>query len=303
MARRLGRMQICSEFMEDLTILSIHASYLLGIGMFLFAVGGRRLVAGVADPLVPPRLMRGNVPSWFYLNADLLGILLFFSLFYAMAISNTIVSAEKVGTPTALELAFGLVFGMAVQLFLPLVAFAIVARRVGIVEWLGLRWKEWPQVFGIAPLAVLAMFAFGITLHFVGYQELLEALGVAGEQEIIKMFREEKNPTILILVVLAAVIVAPVCEEIVFRGYLYPAAKKHAGSTVAALFSAIVFAGAHGNIAALIPLFVFGLLLVAVYERSGSIWAPIAVHALFNGTTVLLQFLVRFMDIPQTIAQ
>jgi len=296
-------MQICGEFMEDLTILSIHASYLLGIGIFLFALAGRRLSAGLTDPLAPPRLIRGNVPSCFYLNADLLGILLFFSLFYALAISNTMVSAGKEATPTALELALRMVFGMGVQLFLPLVAFAIVAQRVGIVEWLGLRWKDWPQVFGIAPLSVFAMFVFGIILHFVGYQEMLKALGAAEEQEVIRMFREESNPMVLALIVLAAVVVAPVCEEIVFRGYLYPAAKKHAGSTVAALFSALVFAGAHGNIAALVPLFVFGLLLVAVYERTGSIWAPIAVHALFNGTTVLIQFILRFIEVPDTIAR
>ena len=89
----------------------------------------------------------------------------------------------------------------------------------------------------------------------------------------------------------------------IFRGYVFPVAKKFGGSVAAALFSALIFAGAHGNVAALLPLFAFGLLLVAVYEFTGSMWAPIAVHALFNGTTVAIQFLARFAELPESVAK
>jgi membrane protease YdiL (CAAX protease family) len=51
--------------------------------------------------------------------------------------------------------------------------------------------------------------------------------------------------------------------------------------------------------AALLPLFVFGLVLVALYEFTGSIWAPVAVHFLFNAATVVVQMLLRFADLPQ----
>ena len=289
--------------MEDLTILSIHASYLLGFWLFVIALVVRQLSANFAGASVPPRIVLGKVPAGFYENKDLLGILLFFTLFYLMAISNAMIPEAESKPRAPEELALGMILGMGVQLFFPVVAFAIVSRRVGLVEWLGLRWKEWPQVFGIAPLGVLGMFVFGVILHLTNYQELLEALGAAEEQDVVKMFREEGNLVVLGLISIAAVVIAPVCEEIVFRGYLYPAAKKHVGSTVAALFSALVFAGAHGNIAALVPLFIFGLILVVVYEKTGSIWAPIAVHALFNGTTVAVQLLLRILDLPDVVSR
>jgi membrane protease YdiL (CAAX protease family) len=48
----------------------------------------------------------------------------------------------------------------------------------------------------------------------------------------------------------------------------------------------------------LLPLFVFGLVLVALYEYTGSIWAPVAVHFVFNAATVAVQILLRFVDLP-----
>jgi membrane protease YdiL (CAAX protease family) len=93
--------------------------------------------------------------------------------------------------------------------------------------------------------------------------------------------------------IVAAVIAAPLCEEIVFRGYFYPVLKRTAGTWAAAFSSALVFAAAHGSLTALLPLFLFGLVLVFVYEKTGSIWAPIAVHFCFNGLTVLVQMAIR----------
>ena len=61
---------------------------------------------------------------------------------------------------------------------------------------------------------------------------------------------------------------------------------------------ALVFAAAHGSLAALLPLFVFGCVLAFLYERTGSLWASIAVHFCFNGATVLVQLAARFYDIP-----
>ncbi len=108
---------------------------------------------------------------------------------------------------------------------------------------------------------------------------------------------------VLGLMAFAAAIVAPLCEEVVFRGYLYPVAKKYSGRWIAAIATALVFSAAHGSLAALLPLFIFGLVLVALYEMTGSIWAPIAVHALFNGATVAIQMLMRYAGLSHTLGQ
>jgi len=92
----------------------------------------------------------------------------------------------------------------------------------------------------------------------------------------------------------AAVIVAPLAEEVVFRGYLYPAAKRFCGAYGAMIFSSMVFAAAHANAVALVPLFILAMLLCLIYELTGSIWANISVHFLFNLATVTLQLLVKY---------
>ena len=95
-------------------------------------------------------------------------------------------------------------------------------------------------------------------------------------------------------------IVAPIAEEVVFRGYLYPAAKRFCGPAGAVLFSSLVFAAAHGNVVALLPLFALAVLLCLIYEFTGSIWASISVHFLFNAATVAMQLLARsgLVDLP-----
>jgi membrane protease YdiL (CAAX protease family) len=45
-------------------------------------------------------------------------------------------------------------------------------------------------------------------------------------------------------------------------------------------------------------LFLFGGLLVLLYEKTGSLWAPVSVHFCFNSATVVVQFLARHFGIP-----
>ena len=128
--------------------------------------------------------------------------------------------------------------------------------------------------------------------------EWISSFGVETVQDTVKLLQNSDDPRILALMGFAAVVAAPLCEEIVFRGYLYPAAKKFNGPWVAGICSSLVFAGAHGNLAALLPLFIFGCVLVVVYEKTGSIWAPIAVHCCFNIATVITQLLDRYHHVP-----
>ena len=131
-----------------------------------------------------------------------------------------------------------------------------------------------------------------------GFMEWIESLGVETVQDTVKLLQESSDPLILGLMAFAAVVAAPLCEEIVFRGYFYPVAKKFAGPWAAGICSALVFAAAHGNLAALLPLFIFGCLLVFIYEKTGSLWAPIAVHFCFNGATVIIQMAARYYNLP-----
>ena len=87
--------------------------------------------------------------------------------------------------------------------------------------------------------------------------------------------------------ILTACILAPLAEEFLYRGFLYPAVKKYTQPFVAAVVVSGLFAVAHGFAAGLLPLFVMGLLLILAYELTGAILVPILIHAGFNLFNVL----------------
>ncbi len=247
-------------------------------------------LTAAAPPLLPGSL----VPTWFYHRLDLCGIAFIFGLFFALVIASVRVAKEQavVLDPANLLVSIGF------QFFTAGIVISLMVFRVRPVTWLGLRWRTWPSVFLIAPGTVLVMWLFFGGLQWSGFMEWMESLGVESMQGTVRLLQESNDPLVLGLMAFAAVIVAPFCEEIVFRGYLYSAGKRFAGPWASGIASSLVFAAAHGSMAALLPLFVFGCALAFLYQRTGSLWAPIAVHFCFNGATVLVQLLARLYHIP-----
>lgn len=260
--------------------------------------------AGDDSPALPPPLPvpaaptgRFRVPVGHYRLLDLPLIGLVFLIYFGL-------TAMPGGEEIPLEQKFRpdvLIISIFFQLLLMGMVAAFVLWRVKLGEWLGLRWRMWPLALAIAPLTVFFMWCLMGALHVSGWNAWLErSLGIESMQEAVKLLQEAKDPLVVILMAVAAVIVAPLAEEVVFRGYLYPAAKRFCGPAGAILFSSLVFAAAHGNVVALLPLFVLAVLLCLLYELTGSIWASISVHFLFNAATVTLQLLARsgVIDIP-----
>jgi membrane protease YdiL (CAAX protease family) len=225
---------------------------------------------------------------------DLLVVGLVLLLFGFLAWSNLQVGDVK---PQQIR-PVGLVVSMLMQGMIAGMLVMCVWVRYPLVEWLGLRWPKWRSVFWQTPLALFAVWALMIAVSLSGYLDWLTGLGVETSQDSVRLLKESDDPAVLALMAVAAVLVAPVCEEVVFRGYLYPAMKHHSGPVCAAMVSALVFSAAHGSLAAILPLFILGLVFVWLYEKSGSIWAPIALHFAFNSATVLLQFLIRWLHLP-----
>ena len=90
-----------------------------------------------------------------------------------------------------------------------------------------------------------------------------------------------------------AVLLAPVAEEVFFRGILYPAIKQAGYPRLALWGTALFFAVVHVNMVTFVPLTVLALALTALYERTDNLLAPITAHAMFNAlnfvTLLLLQ--------------
>jgi hypothetical protein len=243
-------------------------------------------------PIVPAT---PGIDTRYFRKIDLLWLGFIFVVFASLAIAGA--KMPQTQPDKQIDIAT-LVTSIGFQFFLAGSTILVMVWRVRPATWLGLLWKKWPWALLIAPVTVVSMWALIAGLQFGGYMKWMESLGGEGVQDTVKLLQSSKDPVILGLMGFAAVFVAPICEEIIFRGYFYAAAKKFAGPWVAAICSALVFGAAHGNLAALLPLFILALVLVVLYEKTGSLWAPISVHFCFNGATVVIQAIARAYNLP-----
>ncbi len=89
------------------------------------------------------------------------------------------------------------------------------------------------------------------------------------------------------MVALFGVLIAPIAEEIAFRGFLYPSLRPWTGRILAAILTSVPFALLHAQQVAhawgpLAMVFLVSMILVAIRERTGSVAASALVHACYN---------------------
>jgi CAAX protease family protein len=85
-----------------------------------------------------------------------------------------------------------------------------------------------------------------------------------------------------------AVLIAPICEEVFFRSFIFMGLRRGMPLTLAVVLSALLFAVAHGDPASSPVLLVIGLVLAIIRWRTYSIWPGIILHTLNNATSALL---------------
>lgn len=84
------------------------------------------------------------------------------------------------------------------------------------------------------------------------------------------------------IIILSALVTAPIIEEIFFRKFLYRVLKFNFGILLAALISSSVFALIHFTVSSFFVLLLLGLFLCYSYEKYGTLAAPILSHSFFN---------------------
>jgi membrane protease YdiL (CAAX protease family) len=110
-------------------------------------------------------------------------------------------------------------------------------------------------------------------------------------QEVIRIFENSSTVAQRIPIILLAVVIAPVAEELAFRGYLYGVMKRYFGAVPALVVSGILFALVHLNLPSFFPLLVLASVFALAYELSGSLLVPMTMHALFNSLSLVLVLL------------
>jgi membrane protease YdiL (CAAX protease family) len=114
-------------------------------------------------------------------------------------------------------------------------------------------------------------------------------------QPLVRMISAQNSGLTLVGAAVLAIVGAPVSEELLFRSVLYQPMRARIGVVPAAVVVGLLFAALHGYVWGVPLLLVLSVTFTALFERTGSLWYPIAAHALYNGATFLL---VRLVSLP-----
>lgn len=159
----------------------------------------------------------------------------------------------------------------------------------------GVGWKS----LGLTPfkadtLAVgcgLMLVSFGFNLF---YNLFLMLFGLRAQMDLTVLFEQTASPWLLLL---GGVVIAPLAEEIFFRGFLFAGLRKRHGWKRAALVSAGLFAVLHLQPLTFLPIFLLGLVFAYLYHRSESIWPAVIMHMLTNGMSLGAAYLVSHFNL------
>jgi membrane protease YdiL (CAAX protease family) len=187
---------------------------------------------------------------------------------------GTVPEADTIDAPRAL-------LTLAFEALLGLVTLLLAARRGISLRALGLRM---PQRWGLWPAAVVgayaALIAYQLALLLIARfgvdtSDLMEGntLPVSGEVSMVTW----------IVLGIAVVIVAPVAEELFFRGLIFRALGGLLPMPIAYMISGAVFALFHLNLSVIVPFALIGVIFAWAFWNSGSLWTTIGAHATVNG--------------------
>jgi len=172
-----------------------------------------------------------------------------------------------------------------------LILFFLRQHQVGWREALGFRGPQLPRALLLAALlAVFVLLPVALGLQQVSVV-VLTKLGWPPEEQIaVMLLVNTKSWWLRIYLGAFAVVLAPVAEEFIFRGMLYPFVKQLGRPRLAWAGVSFVFALIHDDAATFVPLFVLALALTWLYEKTDNLLAPIAAHALFNAINLVVLF-------------
>ena len=168
-------------------------------------------------------------------------------------------------------------------LSLPLIILMVKSKR-------GSVWRDymaWRPV-GLARtvlwviICLLSVFAMGILHQALGWRE-------SGFMDELPQMQSR------LWLIVSVVVVAPIFEEMVFRGFVYGGFERSLGAFPALLLSSVLFTVLHGqyNAYELAQIFVLGMVLGLARMRTQSLFTPMVMHAVNNGMATAMVFFAQ----------
>jgi uncharacterized protein len=134
----------------------------------------------------------------------------------------------------------------------------------------------WPRAGRLIVLLLVAFVVLSVVWSEVLHPE---------EEKLLEQLGSNEGALLLALSAALTCVIAPICEEILFRGYIFTALRNWRGTMPAALITALLFGGVHigsAPVLDLVPLAALGFGLCLLYRYTGSLYPSIVAHSLNN---------------------
>lgn len=150
-------------------------------------------------------------------------------------------------------------------------------------------WKQtvwgWAGYLAMIPVYLIVLAAVVGTMSFFHLKTPV--------QTPVQILYTESDPRAVLGFALFMGIAGPWFEEILFRGFIYPAFRNRSGAVRGILATSFLFAALHGHGVAFVPILVLGLALNLLYARGGSILPGAVLHMTHNSAMLALTLAVR----------
>lgn len=256
-----------------------------------------------ANPIQPDKKVRPRKETW-GAGLAIIGTLGAFFISQALAVyivglAGSILGYRDVSTMLDTSVAAQFVFYLIAESLVILFIYLVIKRYKEPLKQIG---------FARAPIGKdVAMVIGGYVVYFITFifisgiaQNIAPTIDTNQKQEIGFTGAHGFN---LVLVFCSLVILPPVTEEILFRGFLFRGLRKSMPVGLAVLFTSLLFGAAHLQVGSSQPLlwiaaldtFSLSLVLIWLRVKTGNLWASIGLHMLKNGLAYFVLFIVPLL--------
>jgi membrane protease YdiL (CAAX protease family) len=172
---------------------------------------------------------------------------------------------------------------------------------IGIAGFMRFRGLKLRRTFGLTRVGPFSIVGWAVGLLLAAFPFAIAASAITAllshgqlePQPLVDLFNKmakQHDYSAMSKILISAVVIQPACEEFLFRGFFYAVWKRYIGPVSAGFLACTLFAAFHTSLAAFAGLFVLAVCLNIAYERTGSLFVPICMHALFNLTSLLVLY-------------
>ncbi len=165
----------------------------------------------------------------------------------------------------------------------------LLPKELSLKKLIGIEKRPSVADFGMAVIAYIAYLVVS-AIVMVLIMQIISGFQVDQEQEL--GFKSLTSSYEYILAFLALVVMAPLAEELLFRGYLFGRLRHFISFVPATIITSLLFGLVHWQWNVGVDVFILSLALCYLREKTGSLWAAIFLHSLKNGIAFTLLFIL-----------